>query len=141
MSVAGIFYLELAARRRSLASVRYTACNVSSLRFTGQIESPHSMTQIDNTLLLYKRAFILALFTILFNIIEGLVSIFFGYSDQSLTLFGFGVDSFLEVISGFGIAHMVIRVRSNPTKVRNILRRRRGTTQRWPTMSNMCKRY
>jgi len=77
------------------------------------------MTQVDNTLILYNRAFKLALFTILFNTLEGLVSIFFGYSDQSLTLFGFGVDSFIEVISGLGIAHMVLRIRRNPTDARH----------------------
>lgn len=30
-----------------------------------------------------------------------------------MTLFGFGVDSFIEAISGLGIAHMVIRIRGN----------------------------
>ncbi|MDI6766210.1 MAG: cation transporter [Bacteroidota bacterium] len=64
---------------------------------------------------LYKIAFLLAIFTILYNIIEGLVSIYFGYQDESFTLFGFGVDSFIEAISGLGIAHMVIRVQRDPT--------------------------
>ncbi len=63
---------------------------------------------------LYRIAFRLSLFTILFNIAEGLVSVFFGYTDDSLTLFGFGVDSFIEVISGLGIAHMVWRIQRNP---------------------------
>jgi len=40
----------------------------------------------------------LALFTIFYNLAEGLVSIFFGISDEALTLFGFGVDSFIEVM-------------------------------------------
>ena len=43
------------------------------------------------------------------------MSTFFGYKDDSLSLFGFGVDSFIEVISGLGIAHMVLRVQRNPT--------------------------
>lgn len=64
---------------------------------------------------LYRLAFRLSLFTIFFNIAEGLVSVFFGYADDSLTLFGFGVDSFIEVISGFGIAHMVWRIQRNPS--------------------------
>ena len=34
---------------------------------------------------LYKQAFALSLFTIGYNIIEGLVSIFFGYQDETLT--------------------------------------------------------
>lgn len=59
----------------------------------------------------YRLAFALAIFTIAYNIIEGLVSIYFGIADESLTLFGFGVDSLIEVISGFGIAQMIIRIR------------------------------
>jgi divalent metal cation (Fe/Co/Zn/Cd) transporter len=64
--------------------------------------------------LLYKRAFFLSLFTILYNLVEGLVSIALGYTDETLTLFGFGVDSFIEVVSGIGIAVMILRIRSNP---------------------------
>jgi divalent metal cation (Fe/Co/Zn/Cd) transporter len=63
---------------------------------------------------LYKIAFRLAVFTIVYNLLEGLVAMFFGYADESLTLFGFGVDSFIEVISGLGIAHMVLRVQRDP---------------------------
>jgi divalent metal cation (Fe/Co/Zn/Cd) transporter len=56
----------------------------------------------------------LALFTIFYNLAEGLISIFFGISDETLTLFGFGVDSFIEVMSGIGILAMVLRIRQNP---------------------------
>jgi len=63
---------------------------------------------------LYKKAFYLSLFTVFYNIVEGLVSIAFGYSDETLTLFGFGADSFIEVISGIGIAVMIIRIRNHP---------------------------
>lgn len=56
----------------------------------------------------------LAVFTIVYNIVEGLVSIGFGVSDESLALFGFGVDSFIEVMSGIGILVMVNRIRQNP---------------------------
>jgi divalent metal cation (Fe/Co/Zn/Cd) transporter len=62
---------------------------------------------------LYRVALGLAIFTILYNIIEGIVSIYFGISDDSLTLFGFGADSLIEVISGLGIFHMVVRIRLN----------------------------
>ena len=48
----------------------------------------------------------LAVFTILYNLAEGLIAIFFGLSDETLTLFGFGVDSFIEVMSGIGILAM-----------------------------------
>jgi divalent metal cation (Fe/Co/Zn/Cd) transporter len=56
----------------------------------------------------------LAFFTIFYNLLEGLVSIFFGINDETLTLFGFGVDSFIEVMSGIGILAMVLRIRQNP---------------------------
>src|SRR6266516_2732465 len=61
----------------------------------------------------------LALFTIFYNLAEGLVSIFFGVSDEALTLFGFGVDSFIEVMSGIGILAMVLRIRQNPETPRS----------------------
>ncbi len=63
---------------------------------------------------LLKQAYALSLFTIFYNIVEGLVSMFLGYEDETLALFGFGVDSFIEVISGIGIAVMITRIRQNP---------------------------
>ncbi len=63
---------------------------------------------------LYKIAFGLALFTIVYNIEEGLISTYLGFEDESLALFGFGSDSFIEVISGFGIAHMILRIQNYP---------------------------
>lgn len=60
----------------------------------------------------------LAIFTILYNIAEGVFSIFFGVQDETLTLFGFGVDSFIEVLSGFGILAMILRIRANPDSER-----------------------
>ena len=62
----------------------------------------------------YKIALWLAIFTIGYNIIEGVVSMWFGFEDETLTLFGFGVDSFIEVMSGIGIAMMVLRIRQYP---------------------------
>ncbi len=61
----------------------------------------------------------LALFTISYNLAEGLISIFFGLSDETITLFGFGVDSFIEVMSGIGILAMVLRIRQNPETARS----------------------
>jgi divalent metal cation (Fe/Co/Zn/Cd) transporter len=70
---------------------------------------------MDSTQLkLYKEAYWLSLFTIIYNIIEGLVSILMGYKDETLVLFGFGVDSFIEVLSGIGIAIMILRIKQNP---------------------------
>jgi divalent metal cation (Fe/Co/Zn/Cd) transporter len=68
---------------------------------------------------LYKIAFGLAVFTIIYNIAEGLISTYLGFEDESLALFGFGSDSFIEVISGLGIAHMILRIRNNPNSKRD----------------------
>ncbi len=70
-----------------------------------------AFVQKDNKL--YEYASALALITIAYNVVEGLVSVFFGLEDGSMALFGFGVDSFVEVISGIGIWHMVRRIRNN----------------------------
>jgi len=61
----------------------------------------------------WRYAIWLALFTIFYNFAEGFISIYFGAQDETLTLFGFGIDSFIEVMSGLGILAMVIRIRHN----------------------------
>ncbi|MEI8086137.1 MAG: cation transporter [Paludibacter sp.] len=63
---------------------------------------------------LYNWAYKLSLFSIFYNIIEGLVSMILGFQDETITLFGFGVDSFIEVVSGIAIAVMVLRIKNNP---------------------------
>jgi hypothetical protein len=74
---------------------------------------------MENTLSLYKNAYSLSLFTIFYNIVEGLVSMILGYKDDTLTLFGFGADSFIEVMSGIGIAVMILRIKQNPESPKN----------------------
>ena len=64
-------------------------------------------------------AYILSMITIGYNLIEGGVSTFFGASDETLALFGFGLDSFVEVLSGVGIAHMIYRMKKNPVVERD----------------------
>jgi divalent metal cation (Fe/Co/Zn/Cd) transporter len=61
----------------------------------------------------------LAVFTIVYNFAEGIVSVLFAVSDEALTLFGFGVDSFIEVMSGVGILAMVVRIRQHPDTPRS----------------------
>lgn len=82
------------------------------------METSTALQQSDSERL-YKIAFGLAFFTILYNIAEGLISMYFGYKDESLTLFGFGADSFIEVLSGLGIAHMVLRIQRQPDNNRD----------------------
>lgn len=74
---------------------------------------------MPDTRKLYQIAFGLAVFTILYNMGEGLISTWLGFEGESLALSGFGADSFIEVLSGFGIAHMVLRIRNNPESSRN----------------------
>ena len=62
---------------------------------------------------LYQWALWLSFITIAYNVIEGVVATWFGAADETLALFGFGVDSFVEVVSGLGIAHMIFRMRRN----------------------------
>lgn len=57
-------------------------------------------------------ALLLSLVTIFYNMAEGVISTFFGANDETLALFGFGLDSFVEVLSGIGIAHMIYRMKS-----------------------------
>lgn len=67
----------------------------------------------------YKRASHLAIFTIIYNILEGIASVWMGASDETLALFGFGIDSFIEVISAVGVWHMLHRIRSNGGETRD----------------------
>lgn len=60
-----------------------------------------SSTAVASNKNLISKAIYLAWFTIIYNLAEGIVSIFFGLSDSSMALFGFGVDSFIEVASAF----------------------------------------
>lgn len=68
---------------------------------------------------LHDIAFGLSIFTIVYNIIEGLIATYFGYQDETLTLFGFGLDSFIEMLSGVGVAHMILRIRQNNNTTRD----------------------
>ena len=62
----------------------------------------------------WDTALLLGFFTVFYNLVEGLVSVYFGVSDETIALFGFGVDSFIEVLSGIGIIAMILRIRQNP---------------------------
>ena len=68
---------------------------------------------------LYAIANQLAVITIGYNIIEGIASVWLGAADETLSLFGFGVDSFVEVISGIGIWHMVRRIQANGVETKD----------------------
>ncbi|HVY54500.1 MAG TPA: cation transporter [Thermodesulfobacteriota bacterium] len=48
----------------------------------------------------HKRAFYLSLFTVAYNLLEGVISIIAGMLSGSIALVGFGLDSFVESLSG-----------------------------------------
>ena len=60
---------------------------------------------------LHKRALLLSYLTVGYNILEGVISILAGYLAGSIALVGFGLDSFVESLSG-GI--MIWRFRRHP---------------------------
>lgn len=72
---------------------------------------------------LFKRAAAFAAFVCLYNVGEGIVAMLMGYADESLTLFGFGVDSFIEVSSNLGVLYMIFRIRENPLSDRSSFER------------------
>ncbi len=67
----------------------------------------------------FRWALWLSAFTIGYNFLEGTVSTLLGFQDETLALLGFGVDSFIEVISAIGIAHMITRIRRFPDASRD----------------------
>ena len=68
---------------------------------------------------LYARANYLAMFTIIYNLVEGGASVWMGAADETLALFGFGVDSFIEVVSAIGVWHMLRRIKENEGETRD----------------------
>ena len=68
----------------------------------------------------------LAIVTVVYNVIEGLVSMGFGASEESVALFGFGADSFIEV----GSALLVLwRLKAREGCAVTRLRRERKATR------------
>lgn len=49
---------------------------------------------------LHRRALLLSYFTVFYNIAEGILSILAGFMADSIALVGFGLDSFVESLSG-----------------------------------------
>ena len=94
-----------------LLRTRNGCCDARDERgMTGKLQTTHIKTAQSGKAL-YQMAAALALVTIFYNIGEGLVSVLFGLEDESFALFGFGLDSFVEVSSGIGIWHMIGRIR------------------------------
>jgi len=67
---------------------------------------------------LYKTALNIAIFVMVYNVVESIIAVYFGYADESLTLFGFGFDSAVEVASNLGVIFMIKRIQQNPNSDR-----------------------
>jgi divalent metal cation (Fe/Co/Zn/Cd) transporter len=76
--------------------------------------SHHIITDKTRAARYYRYALLLGIFTVVYNLGEGVLSVLFGVQDETLSLFGFGVDSFIECLSGAGIIAMILRIRKNP---------------------------
>lgn len=84
------------------------------------------MTTLSDTATLnryYRYALWLGVFTVLYNLAEGFVSIGFGVQDEALTLLGFGLDSFIECLSGLGIIAMTWRIQHHPDQPKSTFER------------------
>jgi divalent metal cation (Fe/Co/Zn/Cd) transporter len=91
----------------------------SSVRLIKWKVRPMFSEKFLHTKELYRTASILALITIGYNVLEGIISVFLGATDEALSLFGFGIDSFVEVVSGLGIWHMLRRLRQGGEEKRD----------------------
>jgi len=76
-----------------------------------------STLQIEQEEKWFSYALWLAIGTIIYNLAEGTISVYFGAEDEALTLLGFGLDSFIETISAAGILSMVLRLRKHGSEI------------------------
>ncbi len=76
--------------------------------------TPDAASTHDREQPLFRLALWLAIISIVYNLAEGIVATWFGAHEETLALFGFGVDSFIEMVSAMGIAHMVWRIQASP---------------------------
>lgn len=68
-----------------------------------------------------RTAIVLATATIVWNVIEGCLAIGLGLADESIALLGFGLDSWVEVASGFVVLHQ-LRTGMDPERERSAAR-------------------
>lgn len=65
---------------------------------------------------LNKKALLLSYFTLVYNLLEGLISIFFGFISGSIALIGFGLDSFIESFSSVVMIWRFSRLKNTSIK-------------------------
>jgi divalent metal cation (Fe/Co/Zn/Cd) transporter len=61
---------------------------------------------------LFRLAVALTVFTIVYNLTVGIISISFGFDEKTLALFGFGINNFVEILPSFWILARITRGKS-----------------------------
>lgn len=89
------------------------------------MSEPHTLSR-ERAETLRRRALLLSWLTVTYNILEGVVSILLGRAAGSIALVGFGLDSFVESLSG-GI--MIWRFRHRQLSAEEAERRERKATR------------
>lgn len=64
------------------------------------MESSIKEGDLQDTKSLHKKALYLSIFTVSYNFLEGIISVILGFFSGSVALVGFGLDSFIESLSG-----------------------------------------
>lgn len=83
---------------------------------------------------MHKTATYLVAFTIVYNLLEGVLSVDQGFEDESLTVLGFGIDSFIEVMARVGVAHTPYRIKMQPHSNRGQFERTALRVPLWAIM-------
>jgi divalent metal cation (Fe/Co/Zn/Cd) transporter len=73
-----------------------------------------AVVSADEQTRLFRAALLWAIAGVVYNLVEGVASVWLGAEEETLALFGFGIDSFIEAVSAMGIAMLVLRVWRSP---------------------------
>jgi divalent metal cation (Fe/Co/Zn/Cd) transporter len=74
------------------------------------MSSKKNVLSVNKMRAAHALALFLAVITVVYNLGEGVLATWFGMKHQSLSLFGFGIDSFVETVSACGIVSLVLRL-------------------------------
>ena len=72
---------------------------------------PVSKINIEKSI---RQLLTLTVATLVFNLSTGIISVWYGNTDRSLALSGFGIANFLEIITGIYMIHFYRRMQKNP---------------------------
>jgi len=61
---------------------------------------------------LFRLAGVLSVFSMVYNLTVGIVSVNFGFGEKSLALVGFGINSFIEILAAFWALTVILRPKS-----------------------------